>query len=241
MTDMKITDPKAVELFVKFVHDINQYMKTVQNGIGSYHYKQGKIICNGRRQVTPYITAEPVYTKKNEVLKEIIDGISFSIYGTEFFQFHKEYKKNISEIEINDHYIVFKTNLPLVEIAFPNESDAVEAYDPTKLELIAKLDPASEEICREMVELKDNPVQVFMDAETGEIRLHDCPGENFLMFVYNKKYMVGMKATQKTVSGMELAIYDFNSEHNLYLIEMTVKAKELTIAHYMAVTDIVED
>jgi hypothetical protein len=238
---MHIDDKETVDLLVKLLHDTNQHIKTVYGSGQYYHYQNGTIVCNNSGQVTPYITAHPVYTKKNNHLSQYINNAMFSIDGTAFFQFHKEYKKNITEIIIDDKFIQFKTNLPLVELVFPNLSTSAKQFDlHSSLEHLATFTFSSEQV-NQMIESKNNPFTIYMDFEYDRVIIDEKPEDNFLQLVFNKKFLTGLKATVKQTSEVTIHIYDYNSDKSLYLLAIMVKWKDIEVAHYLVITDVVDE
>jgi hypothetical protein len=232
-----IDNAEEVKIFVKFLHDINQYLKTIYNSDGYYNYENGIIICNGKRQVTPYVTVEPQYNKKNDFLKDIINGSSFTIVGNEYFQFHKNYKNNINRIEITERTIGFYTDLPLVELIFPKLKLETKKFDATRFELLGSF-KLSEDSVKEIIDSGNNPFNIYMDFDSGTGLINVEPDGSFLQLIFNKKFIVGLKSTKTFTSGILSNVYDFDSENNLYLVELIIMSKEITTKQFMVVTDV---
>jgi hypothetical protein len=236
---LQITDENQVKILVKFIHDINQHLKSIYGNEEYYNYENGTIVCNGKGQVTPYVTVEPVYTKKNSELKDIIDNVSFSIYGVQFFQFHKEYKNNINRIIIEDNYIHFLTDLPLVELIFPKTNQNNKAFN-NNYELLDAF-KLSESQSIMINDLGNSPFTLYLDFDNRTTYVNKEPEGNYLQFTFNKKFLVGFKSTKTFTSGLYLNVFDYDSDGSLYLIELGVKSKEINVKQYMVITDVLID
>ena len=237
---MHITDDNQVKILVKFIHDINQHLKNIYGSKGHYNYENGVIFCNGKGQISPYVNVLPKYTKRNQELKDIIDNVSFTIFGKEFFQFHKNYKNNITEIVIEDKYIHFKTDLPLVELIFEKTHEELFLPTDVQFEEMGEFN-LEEDYTRLINELGNNPFTIYLDFNTGGMTINEEPQESFLQLNYNKKFLVGFKCTKTLLSKISITVYDFDSDKNLYLLELIVDSKEITTKQYMVITDVIID
>ena len=247
---MQITDENQIKIFVKFIQDINQYLKNIYGSEPYYNYENGNIICNGDNQVTPYVTAQPKYTKKNAELKSIIDNVSFTMFGIGFFQFLKEYKNNINKIVIESNYITFETDLPLVSLTFNKVKINNKPYNNTYEELASfNLTENQASLINDLgnspfiLYLDFNSESIFIDEELkgNEISTTAEEEKNFLELIFNKKFLVGFKSTKTSVSDISIAVYDFDSDNNLYLLEMKVDSKEILTKQYMVITDVLDN
>jgi len=238
-----INNPDIVTIFCKYLYDINQYMKNVYNYNGFYNYENGIIVCNSDEQISPYITAYPIFSKKELDIKNILSNISFTIVGGEYYSFFKDYKKNITEIEITNTYIRFKTDLPLLEKVFPKTNVGNKPYQSDKLSSENEIGilRLRESECRYIKELGNSPFEIYLDFGNGRATINERPNDDYLQLTMNVKFIVGYKQTVKFVSELAFSVYDFNSDKNLYLIDMVNTTDKLEVHQYMVITDLVEE
>jgi hypothetical protein len=220
---------------------MNQYMKNIYGSESFYNYENGLMISNSPNQVTSYVTATPIFTKKNQHIDEILKHVNFTIEGSAYYSFFKEYKKNITEVIIESNYIRFITNLPLVEIVFPKINSGNIPFKDSRLEETFGNFTLSEPQVKEIVALGNSPFTIYLDFEKEIPVINQQPEDNFLQLVFNKKFLVGLKATKTFTSGIQIGVYDYDSEKSLYLMEITVISKDIKVRHYMVVTDVVEE
>jgi hypothetical protein len=228
---------EQIKLMVKFLQDVNQYVKNIYNTDGFYNYENGLIICNGKKQVTPYIVVEPIYTKKNSVLEEMIKSSSFTIIGDEFFQFHKNYKNNINKIIIDNGAIKFETDLPLVELQFNKINANNKLFSTDEYELLGNFE-LPEEHTSVIVDSGNNPFNLYLDFESGKATINKEPSDSYLQIIFNKKFVVGFKSTKTFTSSIKANVYDYDSDNNLYLVELIIISKDIVTKQYMVITDI---
>lgn len=238
---MHLHDEETVTLFCKFINDMNQYMKNIYGSEPFYNYENGLMISNSQNQVTSYITATPIFTKKNQHLDEILKHVNFTIEGSAYYSFYKEYKKNITEVIIEPNYIRFLTNLPLVELIFHKVNEGNVAFKDSRMEESFGQFALSESQVKQIIEFGNTPFVIYLDFEKGVPTINEEPNDNFLQLVFNKKFLVGLKATKTFTSDIYIEVYDFDSDKNLYLMEIVVVSKDIKVRHYMVVTDVVEE
>jgi hypothetical protein len=238
---LHLQDEETVTLFCKFVNDMNQYMKNIYGSEPFYNFENGLMISNSPNQVTSYITATPIFTKKNQSLDEILKHVNFTIEGSTYYSFYKEYKKNITEVIIEPNYIKFITNLPLVELVIPKINEGNKPFKDSRLEETFGNFGLSESQVKEIVELGNSPFTIYLDFGNEEVSINNQPEDNYLQLVFNKKFLVGLKSLKNFTSSVSIEVYDFDSEKNLYLMEIVVVSKDIKVRHYMVVTDVIEE
>lgn len=238
---MLIDQEELVTKVLKVIQDTNQYLKNIYNNDGYYNYENGRINCNGKNQVAPYMTVQIIYNRKNgksnnEVVEQLLANASFTIHGKEFFQFHKEYKNNINAIFIGDSHIKFFTNLPLVELVFEKQKKT-PFFDVSGYEHYGAFVLSDEQ--SEMIgDFGNSPFNIYLDFDNEAITINEKPKENYLQLIFNKKFMTGYKNTKTLKSPIRIDVYDYNSDKNLYLIKMEVVSDKIITDHYMVITDI---
>ncbi|AST99838.1 hypothetical protein PBI_PBS1_16 [Bacillus phage PBS1] len=235
-----LSDANEVKEFCKLLNDLNQYMKKVHNSREHYNYINGVIIANGHEQLTPYITAYPVYSKKNAFLEDIINNCRFSIRGSDYYAFFKEYKNNITEVRIDNNYIEFNTDVPLVEQKYEFIDDSnrfkIENY---KLLGEFQLNSDQTEVIKEY---KNSPFSIYFYPNTGNCTIDEKleDDDSYIRIIYNKKFLVGFKGTKTSKQDIYFKLYDYNSDENLYIIEIIVPSNNIEVKQYILITDIAE-
>lgn len=237
---MHITEENVVKDFCKIINDMNQIMKNIYGNSGLYNFEYGTMISNCPDQVTPYVSAKPVYTKKLAYIEEYINNVSFTIHGKEFFSFFKEYKNNITEVFIGDNYIKFITNLPLVELVFLKDNHNSKPYEePTKDRLLGEFELLEDDV-QELIEANDKAVSIFLNFDVNKPIINVQPADNYLRVIFNKKFLVGLKSTKTFTSDVKLTVYDLYADSGIFIIKIDVVSKNMIVEQYMAVTDVEE-
>jgi hypothetical protein len=241
------TGEEAV-VFCKFLHDLNQIIKTVDKSEDVYFFNKGSFMVNGKKQLFPYINVLPKYTKKNEFIEERIADLVFPIDGQKFFNFQKDYKKDVTEVEIDHCSIIIRTSIPLAEYEEKLDIGDRKPFTMGSDTGIGSFSLSEEQI-DQVIDAGNSPVNICMDFGTNEILINEKPendDDGFLEIILNQKFLTGLKKKQRTKNKVkyfifpEVSVYphDFKSEQDVYAVNIVISTAEYEIDQWTVITDI---
>jgi hypothetical protein len=260
MIIMILTDDLAKN-FVKYLYEINQDFKTLPDPF--YFIEKGKVFSYNQENLSqcfasiknlsegkPLEDKKGKPNKKNQLnnntfleIKNIKDP--FVIYGNDFFQFHKEYKKEINSVVIDSSGIKILTSLPRVDYVFKyvKDCDLEGKYYENSLKFfrnLVKNTKDSEEYFFEFsyeqfFEMKERKfsISLYLDCESNKVVLDKCNSDYKIPLKFAHKFFISFN--KDTLCNFY--VYPSKDDDNIYIVRINIDNKYYNCNQYMKIVE----
>jgi hypothetical protein len=176
------------------------------------------------------VIGEPVFNKKTEKFLEIFKSVEFKLNAKEYFQFFKEYKKNIVKVEFKNNSIKITTSIPDVIYEEDNNLNNLKKLSKTINNIekdISDKESLEFEFNYDLFEkIKSNSSsQLSFDVENKEIFINSSQ-DNLIKLRIAPKYFLITKTSK-------CAINIYNKNENTYIMEISVDDKKFKAKQYL--------
>jgi len=224
----------------KMINDINQDYKAIANGDEYYFIINGVIHRTARAQHTPIIVGELIESKKTHNLIKFLENKNIRIDAVKFFQFYKENKKLITNIECDEKFFRITTEIPgvIYETEFcPKLFRLKSLYEDNHIEDLNTKEPMVsayyyKDEFDQLKALRDYGV-MFINIDSETVTMGKPVDESHLMIKINHKYL--MKHAASSICQVEVYETEDESLFDVVIIN-TMKDKYVT-KQYLKVVD----
>lgn len=227
-----------VAYFCKVLNEINQYFKNIYELEAWFHIEKENIAYNHKQ--FPSLVKNSFhnykYNKKNkEIVENVIsyfDSTIFMIIPKEFFDFYKNFKKNINCINIeNNKYIEIKTIGSTLR--FDYNEKMLKKKDLEIGDLIFHFD-CRQELSKEMLDYNNDPFNLILNFDKDEVYIENNWDkiknieDSFLVVNMNKKFIPNLKYSFKklkrglvpnNLSKISINVYDTSKDYIIIELE----------------------
>lgn len=238
---MKFSKEDTLKL-VKVIHEFNQDFKNIPGGSGEFHIDGSRAFSFFRNQLYG-VYADYNIGKKDDIVQTLVDNeLSFCISTKQFFDFQRDYKKNITNAEINEKgFIYIYTDIPGIfytsygGFAYSVEKKVLDEYT-SKLqnEKITEVELSSENL----LQLKNInvPTTLYINFDSNTIGFY--PSEiKHIKFRMAYKYLFN-----KIIDGESCKVsvctgnYQFKDDRG-YIISLNNIGKKINAQQFFRVID----
>lgn len=246
-----IDNDLQVKKFCTLLNNLNQVAKIINKE--EYNFNKGLIVCNNDNFLSSYNTIIPKFKEtKNEKtnqldIKKYFDNSCFTIKGNEFFQFFKNYKKNINKITITDDYIEFGTDIKLLNLKFNlNKNISFKPFTRKFDSKLIKNDNyekfisfnINSNILQKIIDYGNLPFVFIFDFDKKQVYFSNdnIKPNSFFQLRFNKKFILGLKNIKKDT--LTITFYKIKNNKNLYLLVFKVETDKFKIYQYFLTVDV---
>jgi len=235
--------------FFNLIHDVNQEFKSIYGNKAYYIIKGLSLYSYNYTQLCQVLGEININQRKIDVsnILEELEKKNFCIVmpSKEFFDFHKDYKKNVSEIIIDENSISILTDIPDLIFKSMILPDSIILNQMNIIDSIIEENNHDNLLCDvelpydTFIELKENnrcTNNLFINIESAKVTFDNPLNESHILFKTNLKFFP--KITQKDTLESRIKLYDSKQDEKIYVVELYIKNKKYTVRQFYKIIDI---